>query len=148
MHLLSSEAFRTFHIVLCFEATDVCDKQMVMALNTNIFKYFVVYILRGGMYCLTMQNQCIKTNVSMSGCSVSRPSLETNKPHVFQDYLLRDIFTPLLHLCFQVANQLQNVLVWAESKQTSNKKSQRNCPSCELHTNSNVYCEQAEIFLL
>lgn len=44
MHLLSSKAFRTFHIVLCFEATDVSDKQMVLALNLNIFKHFA-YIL-------------------------------------------------------------------------------------------------------
>lgn len=54
MHLLSFKAFWTFHIVLCFEATDVCDKQMVMALNLNIFKYFVVYILWGGMYSVLL----------------------------------------------------------------------------------------------
>lgn len=150
IHPLSNKAFWTFHIVLCFEATDVCDKQMVMALNLNIFKYFVVYILWGGMYSLTMQNWSIKWKVSMSGCLMSLPSLQTNKPYVFQDYLLWDIFTPLPSLCFQGTNQLWNALYvsWAQSKRTSNKKSQRSCPTCELHSHSNEYCEQAEILLL
>lgn len=49
MHLLSSKAFWIFHMVLCFEATDVSDKHMVLALNLNIFKYFV-YSLWWGMH--------------------------------------------------------------------------------------------------
>lgn len=54
MRLFSSKAFWAFHTVLCFEATDVCDKQMVMAFSVNIFKYFVVYILWRGMYSVLL----------------------------------------------------------------------------------------------
>lgn len=54
MRLFSSKTLWAFHTVLCFEATDVRDKQMVMAFNVNIFKYFVVYILWGGMYSVLL----------------------------------------------------------------------------------------------
>lgn len=78
--------------------------------------------------CLTMQNWCTKWKVSMSGCLMSLPSSQTNKPHVFQDYLLWDIFISLFSLCFQVWNQLWNALIWSELKENKQQKEPKELP--------------------
>lgn len=140
MHLLSSKTFWTFHIVLCFEATDVCDKQMVMALNFNIFKYFVVYILWGGMYSVLL----CRTDASNEKypCLDAWCHFLACKPisHMFSGLFVVRYFHPFTQLVFSSYKPTTKCtsLMWAQTKQTSNKKSQRSCPACELHSYSDV----------